>query len=227
MNPITHEQSSWTQPAPSVACREPALRSAGSARSVLTNYLNNCSILSESHRETEAAAGFLGRTDVIEVREQQRVHYLDEQGRRRSHVFDLIVTFKNGHKVAYAVKPLAVALRQDLRTTLEQVAKFVPSAVADAVAILVESDVSGWRYSNATALYSVAFDPKDEPAYAAVRTAIGAAKTTIGEIVAATGMKGRAFRAILRLFRGGELGIADGPFDYSSAVWPVHAGEAV
>ena len=214
------ELSSWPPPEPSLGCREPPLRSAGSCRSTLINYRYNRLIRTESHLETKAVLVFLARPDVIDVEEQQRVSYLDERGNPRSHVFDLRVTFTTGRKVAYAVKPLATALRKDLRAQLARIAQFAPRSFADAVALIVERDVSGWKYNNAALLYSANLEPSDdEPAIAAVRAAISEGAATIGDAVRASKLQGRAFRSILRLIGRGELVLAEGEIAYASKIW--------
>ena len=217
------DTNKFRPPAPSLGSRRPPLRSAGSARAAIVDPRANRVLYAESFLETKMTLVFLMRPDVLEVVEQQPVvSYVDGNGNKRTHTFDLLVTFVDGHKVAYTIKPLAKALKYALHSELNCIAQHVPKSVADAVALLTENSITPWQFSNAVLLHSAARDlHRYADTDAIVRATITKPQQTIGDIVQHTGLQGRAFRAVLRLIVRGELKvITQGLLTYATIVAP-------
>ena len=188
----------------------PATRAKASFWSYIVDPKTNRIIKSESHLETKLISIMKMRPDVVEVVGQApTISYTDPLGKPRKYTFDMLVTFSSGHKVAYAVKPLEKALKQNLKDQIKWISRFIPENTADAVMILTELDAEGWRFSNAKLLHSALRDrTTDDGALEAVRqTATG--PTTIRAIVAATGLGARAFRATVKLIALGELALTN------------------
>ena len=210
------------QPRPSAGTRSPSTRSTASFRSILVNPLNNRVVRTESHLESKHALTFMMRPDVLDVIEQHpRVEFIDHLGKLRFFTADICVTFTNGRRVAYSVKPLEKALKSGLRETIGLIARQVPTSVVDAFAILTEADVEPWQYSNAVLLYSAARRGDLDAEAAEAVLAVAHAPISIGDIVGRTGMAGRAFRAIIALLAQAQLVlITKGRLTYASIVAP-------
>jgi len=212
----------YTAPRAPLGARTPAKRSKASFRSHLVDLSTNAIVATESHLETKWVYIFQMRPDVETVIGQSpTIEYVDELGKLRRYTFDILVTFKNGTRVAYAVKPLAKALRQNLGVRMKWIAQFISRDIVDAVAILTEVGAEGWRFSNAKLLHSAR---REKMVDAAAMEAVGKAATqptTIGAIVHTTGLAARAFRAVVALIALGDLSLtSEGLITYASTVEP-------
>lgn len=217
----TFNDKIFVPPAPSEGSRTPPLRSAGSHRSTLVDPRRNRIIRTESHGELSHALRFLTNPHVDNVIEQQPVvPWVNARGKNRRHVFDMLITYRGGHRVACAVKPLATALKHAFRDELKLIASQMSSDVADSVMLLTEYSCQPWDLTNAKLRYSVLRDPPDVEAIEIVR-GVAIARMTIAEIVAAVGLAGRAYRAIVRLIANAELIVlSEGIYDYATVVAP-------
>ncbi|NEU14334.1 hypothetical protein G3T14_19700 [Methylobacterium sp. BTF04] len=163
----------------------------------------------ESYGELSAAHTLMARSDVVHLREQaEPVDYIDDLGEPRQHFFDFIVTLADGDKVAIAYRPDESAVRKDLASTLRSIAAHMNPSVADRVVHMSERHLPREIVRDAKLLRAVRRDnrPEDDKAVAAiVETLLGV--TTVGDLVRTSGLKGRAFRAIVRLIGDGILKI--------------------
>lgn len=211
----------FVPPAPSGGSRTPPLRSAGSHRSTLVDPRSNRIIRTESHGELSHALRFLTNPKVENVVEQQPVvPFIDARGKNRKHVFDLLISYRGGHRVACAVKPLRTALKRGFRDELKLIAAQMSPDVADSVMLLTEYSCQPWELTNAKLRYSVLRDAPDVEVIEIVR-GFATARMTIGEIVANVGLAGRAYRAIVRLIANAELIVlSEGIYDYATVVAP-------
>lgn len=212
----------WTPTLPSRASRRPPARSRGSARGAIYDHRRNLELVFESELERKTAYLLLANPDVIDIRDQPpAIEYKDKNGERRRHIFDFLVTFGDSRKLAIAVKPYAKAHSKNFAETLGAIAGQLPRDFADAVALVTERDLPRQDCKNAALLHSVAREhARDEDAENAVYIALSAqSETTIGAIVGVTGLKGRAYRALLRLIADGTVILLDRrPLDYHSHI---------
>lgn len=203
----------WTPPVPSMSSRTIGLKSKGSLRgSLVTADRQPRRVQYESALEKKVALVLLARLDVSDVREQpQACEYVDRTGATRSTTFDFMVTMTDGARVAVAVKPRSRAERHDLAGTLSLIASQVGADFADRLVLMTEDDVPRDVVHTAALLHAVKRDPLSE-ADGAVAAIVGtlSGSTTVGEIVAASGLRGAAFRAVARLIGSGTLTVVDG-----------------
>lgn len=175
----------------------------------------------ESNLERKVLLVLLARPDVAEVREQiAPVAYQDEAGAWRSHRFDFLVHGRDGRRVLVAVKPRDLAERHDLAVLLARIAGFVPRSLADTVRLMTEDDVPRDRVYNAKLFHCVRDDglpEHDGHVERIARTLVGA--TTVSCLVAASGLDGEGFRAIVRLIDRGTLRVVGhGRIGYGTTV---------
>lgn len=144
---------------------------------------------------------------VSHLREEaERVSYCDEGGKKRHHTFDFMQTLVDGRKVAVAVRPEARAakVRVIVRLIAQQAKGF-----ADAYLVVTDSMLTREKVHNAQLILSCRADA-DRPADERVRSLVAgiSAPVRIAQIVAASGLGGAAFRAVVRLIDLGELQLA-------------------
>lgn len=217
-------------PLPSRATRKLPTRSRMANRSLMVDPHRGRLIGAESNPERRTAFLLLARRDVVDLWDQPPVvHFRDAAGKKRRHTFDFLATLESGEKVAIAVKPLAKAKSQKLEATLAIIAPQIDPAFATSVALVTEADLDPVAVRNAVLIYSAAREPfRDVDAEAAVRAALStASEQTVGDVIAATGLKGRAFRAIVRLIADFEIEPATADaIDYDLAIRLVTGGAA-
>jgi hypothetical protein len=145
--------------------------------------------------------------ETKEMREQVRFSYgeADEQ----EHVFDVVVTQKNGTKIAYTIKP-EVRLRSGrFLEEMQIVAWWVRERrFANDVRLLTDLDLDEVDLHNAKVFAAVRKpDPEAEAiAMRLVSDLRGAA--TLFDLAIATGLEARGNRALLRLLRQNHLQLA-------------------
>lgn len=203
--------ASWAPPAPSLAERRiPTGPKAGSVRGhTLTNGPERRRLAFESNGEAKTAHVLLARPDVVDLREQaEPVSYVDALGYPRKHYFDFVATLATGERVAIAYRPHVKARRQGLDGTLRLIAAQMGRQVADRVVHMSELDLPRDLVHDAKLLHAVRRDdrPEDDRKLAAIAATLQGV-TTVGDLVRASGLAGRGFRAVVRLIGDGTLDI--------------------
>ncbi len=157
------------------------------------------------------------RPDVVEMREQVYFHY--GWKRDRHHIFDVLVTFRDGSRIAYTIKPARrTTMRmknqmpgEDFLTHMQMVAGWVEHlGFADDTRLLTEEDIDPVALHNAHIFAAVReADPKAEAlARSVVAELLGGIPLQV--LTLKTGLGARGYRALLRLIRLGELIPAQG-----------------
>ncbi|SEO36830.1 TnsA endonuclease N terminal [Paracoccus alcaliphilus] len=149
----------------------------------------------------------LARPDVVEVWDQPPpVCYQDTTGRKRSHTFDFLIAVTSGKRIAIAVKPDAIAERQGFRETLQRIRAATPLSFADKVVLITERSYCPSAARNAQKLHDFRRTP-DPEADGSIETLVRglSGPTTIAELVEASGLGGRAFRAAFKAIYAGVL----------------------
>jgi predicted Zn-dependent protease len=167
-------------------------------------------ILCESGLEKKSIYVLLTDPNVVDVWEQPpAVAYIDLDGVRREHTFDMLVTLRNGTKYAIAVKPAEIAKKHDLKAKLTHIAAQVPRNFADFVDFFTEEKgLTRDAVHDALLIHSVrrnASRDADETLKAIVATLSGT--VSVRMLVAASGLEGQGFRAVVRLIDEGTLRI--------------------
>ncbi len=142
---------------------------------------------------------------VVELMEQQRVHYLSN-GILRTHYLDLVLRFRNGNRVAFSIKYEEDREKSDLNAELQAVSDYEGDRVANAYRILREENVNLLEFKNAEQIISCAKD-HDVEAQQAVRNCLPkmgklASPRDIGSF---TRLGRRGERAAIALLQSGIL----------------------
>lgn len=223
-SPPTPRPSSppFTPPLGSSATRRIVVPEKGSLRGALVTRGEHRRVITfESELERKVLLVLLARPDVVEIREQVApVTYRDAEGVEREHRFDFLVRRRDGRRVLVAVKPMELALKYDLDGLIRRIARHVPRSLADSAIWMSERDVPRHAVFNATLLHCVRAD--GSPAYDRVVEGIAstlAGTTTVASLVAASGLAGEGFRAVVRLIDRGMLRmVGTGRIDYGTKI---------
>ena len=238
INPLSHSPAApasapppdhaWHPPAPSLSSRRLKLRSRGASRVQIVGGAVPTMIVCESDLERKAVYVLLADPDVIELREQPpAVAYVDQQGVKRTHTFDMVVTRRDGSRIAVAVKPSCRAERSGLRATLALIAAQMPRHFADGVQLLTERQLHRDAVHDALLIHTMRRRPNpvhDEQLRALVAGLSG--RTTVRSLVAASGLGAHGFGSVVRLIAAGTLAIIGRPrIGYDTVVRPVSPDE--
>ncbi len=199
-------------PAPTKASRIPAHHSKGSHRGRLLNTKTNRSLVYESKLEADVALVTLMRREVVDLWDQPpAVSYRDEDGVWRKHTMDYLAVLDDGRRIAMMVKPEAAVERRRLEALVKRIARQIPRAFATHVVIVSERDVPRATLADAKLVHAVRRIPEG-PADILVTGMVAAlrGRVAISEIVAASGMGGAAFQAVVRLVDTGTLRVVHG-----------------
>ncbi|MRX50290.1 hypothetical protein GI374_07480 [Paracoccus sp. S-4012] len=162
----------------------------------------------ESHTEMQVALVMLARPEVIDLENQLPHRWTDRDGALRTHFFDFRVSLRNGSRIALIVRSARKAANLDFRQTVRLIASQVLPEFADQVGVMTEKHLDPIEVHNAELIQSVR--QSDPEADAEVRSVIsgmvGAGR--IGDLAERTGLRGRGFRAVVRLIRRQELVLA-------------------
>lgn len=164
----------------------------------------------ESSLEKKIQLYAFSRPGTAEVKEQQRVDYIDFSGRSTQHYFDLLLETTNGESIAIAIKPSAIAEKSDVRSLLELIASQTPKAVADRVVLVTERNITRDLVYNAELIHSVRLDPEPD-SDDVVRSHVGElhGSLRIAELTKRCGIGGSAFRSVVRLIASGDIHLPD------------------
>lgn len=205
-------EPSFIRPLPSKATRKPPARSKSSSRGHVTGRGSPSGApprlrYYESKREQDVLYLLLARPDVVDIWDQPPpVFYHDANGRKRSHTFDFLITLTSGKRIAIAVKPDAIAERQGFRETLQRLRAATPLSFASEIVLITERSYCPSAARNAQKLHDFRRTP-DPEADGSIETLVQSLSgpTTIAELVEASGLGGRAFRAAFKAIYAGVL----------------------
>src|ERR1700730_13788142 len=83
------------------------------------------------------------RPDIVKVAEQPpSVTYIDDDGRRRRHIFDFLFTTTEGKRLLAAVKPAALVAVSGINRIVELVAEQISPSVVDFLVLITEEKLS-------------------------------------------------------------------------------------
>lgn len=164
-------------------------------------------IIYESNLERQTALLTLARTDVWNLWDQpERVAYVDHRGLTAHHVFDYLVQFNDGRRVAIAVKPDKDVERLGFRRTLERIRASLPLAFAHDIALVTDRNLHPAETQNAELLHMFRKAP-DDVADQIIAGAILLKPDgcSVADLCAATKLGPRAFPAIVRAIYAGVV----------------------
>lgn len=181
----------------------------------------NTAIITEAILERKAAQHYLAQPDVVSVRAQVGpVPYRGLDNAQHTHVFDLLVERGDGRRIAVAVKPYALAVKERLDLKLGCIAQSISPKFADEVTLFTDRTISRATEAN-NARFHALRKVEDTEADAAVRRFIGTltGQITLRRLVEVVGLGGRAFRAaFVAVFLGLLVQVSSGVIDYSTVV---------
>lgn len=215
----TKRDALWKPPGETRASRTINFKSRASGRAIVLSGTNR-EIHCESLLERKIALQLLTNKLVQNVVEQPPpVDYIDATGKSCKHFFDFLVTMTDGRRIAIAVRPEARAGK--IRALLPFVAASAPD-FADGFLVLTQEHAPQAAVANASLILSArrTVRPHHEQT---VRTLVAGihGDVTIGDIVAASGLHGDGFRAVVRLIDKGELRVVTGGcIDYATRIEP-------
>lgn len=164
-------------------------------------------IISASQAERETCLLLLAQQNLWNLHDQPNpVTFTDLDGTKRTHRFDYLVEFRDGSKIAVAVKPESRVKSLNFRDTLAAIERDLPLGFADKVCLVTERNRHPDEVHNAQLLNFFRRCP-DHEADSIVSEGIASltGETTIAELLEPTRLDGRGFRAIFRAIYDGKL----------------------
>ncbi|MFJ1308320.1 hypothetical protein [Agrobacterium sp. P15N1-A] len=137
-----------TVPKSSSASRVPSAKSPFNTRATAVNPLNDTIILMESALELKAGK-ILKTMDVVELREQVKIEWVDLDGVVHTHTFDFWIRKRCGKRVAIAVKPFEKLASKQLIDMLILIKDQGIGGIADDVSFITEHFASEYAAANA------------------------------------------------------------------------------
>jgi hypothetical protein len=168
-------------------------------------------IVFESKLEQRVLHLLLARRDVHDIWDQPpAVTYPAADGRQKRHVCDFLFTRADGRRIAIAVKPTERAIMRKFRDELQRIRAGTDLVFAQDVVLITDRSFTPPAARNAARLHEFRRTP-DLEADEIVTSIIGrlTETTTIAEVVADSGLFGRAFRAAFRAIYGGAARVLD------------------
>ncbi len=207
---FTERNTIAQSPNPSRAARNIPKRSRGHGNGQLvdTNPLTGERriVQLESWGEGRAYLVLRANPNVIEIREQYPVGYLNAKGKPATHYFDLLVVLKDGRKVAYAVKPLSRVEKTNLVNELRLVRKAAVPKILDEVRLITDRHFTPARAHNAERLYMLARSFDDHQYREFLMQIKGSDFVgTIGTLLSNLGLGSSGFAMVLRAAFDGHI----------------------
>ncbi|WP_102227001.1 PDDEXK family nuclease [Acidimangrovimonas sediminis] len=159
----------------------------------------------ESHHEANASLLLAARPEVIDLVEQVRFDWFDQDGEIHKHYIDLVATERDGTVVGYAVRPLARVKDAYLAQLVRVKEQAIDQGVLHDFRLFTERDICPAELYNAKLFHSVRRPDcfADPVAKDVVGQMTGV--VAIGRLVEQTRLDGMGFRALVRLIRSGHL----------------------
>jgi len=164
-------------------------------------------IISASQGERETCLLTLAMPNLWNLFDQPKpVSFVEVDGRQRTHRFDYLAEFKEGSRVAIAVKPFERAKQLNFKASLKAIKRDLPVGFADKVVLVTERERHRAEVQNAELLNFFRRCP-DREADGVVGDLIDRLFSEISliELFNKSGLGARAFRAIFRAIYAGKL----------------------
>ena len=162
--------------------------------------------------------------DVLQVQEQfGPIPFVGDDGRPANHFIDLMITRRDGRRVAVAVKPTIRLESGRFLRELNALAKSMPSGIADELVLVTENCFSRADAFNAVMYLRFALcpDPVVERRLKDVLSAVSG-DISICDLAERCRAGGRAFRPIVRgIFEGQLKKLSQGRIDLFTKVRPL------
>lgn len=164
-------------------------------------------IISASQGERETCLLLLAMPDLWNLFDQPKtVSFVDIDGKQRMHRFDYLAQFKDGSRVACAVKPQEKVERLNFKPTLAAIKRDLPVGFADKVVLVTERERHRAELQNAELLNffrRCADEDADDVVADLISRLFG--EISLAELIGKSGLGARAFRAVFRTIYAGKL----------------------
>ncbi|WP_378946236.1 TnsA endonuclease N-terminal domain-containing protein [Paracoccus sp. R86501] len=139
----------------------------------------------------------LSQRAVVDIWDQPpQITYRNQVGKLSSHTFDFLITLEDRKKIAIAVKPGVLAERNGFDREFALIKTQIAKQFADDALLVTDGSFSAAEVRNAELLHMFR-QAEDVEADVAIQQILRGmnCETSLGQVVAATGLQGRAFRA--------------------------------
>ncbi len=187
--------------------RRPVIRSRSHNGSLMVDPGDHLIKPAESHIEHDALLIMMSDPAVAKIDCQQGpITYVDKSGIERTTIFDIVVTLKNGSRIAVIVKPATKARKANLNEWIQLITDQLPAWFANSTVLVTDEHMPAWLVSNARLFHSVRFDVARSVEDDIVRYARDVqTPLTINELAMPFGGTARVFRAVVRQMFAGNL----------------------
>lgn len=196
---------------PSVATRTPRPKKRGSRVGFIVDPFRRIRIWYESALEEAILLCLVASPAVTKVEEQQRIRYRDADGADWTYTSDFRVTWRSGRVSTIEAKYVADAVKGRTTERLELIAANAIDGMTDDYRIVTERDVDEVSIANARDIVGCGLDDdvlgKRHVADVLKRLP---STTTLAEVVDASGLGVRGYRAAVALLQSGVLSLGPG-----------------
>jgi len=163
--------------------------------------------ISASQLERVTCLLALADPNLWNLHDQPRpVSYIDASGRQRMHRFDWLAEYRDGSRVAMAVKPGERVEKLNFRSTLAAIRRDLPKGFADKVCLITERNHHPKEVQNAELLNFFRRCPDEEADLLVAETIAGLTdELSISDLIKPLGLGARGFRAAFRAIYAGLL----------------------
>ncbi len=154
-------------------------------------------LIFESDLERKCLLVLLSQRAVVDIWDQPpQITYRNQVGKLSSHTFDFLITLEDRKKIAIAVKPGVLAERNGFDREFALIKTQIAKQFADDALLVTDGSFSAAEVRNAELLHMFR-QAEDVEADVAIQQILRGmnCETSLGQVVAATGLQGRAFRA--------------------------------
>lgn len=194
-------------PTPSKAARPISGSSPKNYRGFLIDHERNVELKFESKLEHDTLLLWLASSKISLIQEQPpAIEYYDDDGVFHHHFFDFYAETKDSRRYLVDVKPTAFVESSDILKVQQWIREQHGSAIADRMLLRTEQHAHPDDVADAKLLLRACRIPSED----ADQAVLWVIEKTSGwllirDIVAATGLEGAAFNAIMRMVRYGGL----------------------
>jgi hypothetical protein len=201
----------WTPPSEKNhrGARAVGFSSKGSSRTVFVVDGNVEGV--ESDLELYSGLWMLAQPDIVDVISQwPQVQYVDRDGVLRRFTFDFTSVHKDSSRTAHSVKPASKVASSEVEEIHLLLQRQMSPKLANRINLVTEAKLKPQDRFNAEVIYAARRFPV--PAHDAVIEKLIAdlhGTTTVGALREASGLRGAAYRAVVRLIAARKLELVD------------------
>jgi hypothetical protein len=195
----------WKPPGEARGSRVIGFRSKGSGRGAFQ--INGFRDGAESELEMDAMLCALAREDVVDVVGQSpQVTYVDDDGKPHKFTFDFTTVHKDGTRTAHSVKPKVFVGSSRVESVHALLQRQMSPRKVQSINLITEAKLSDEARFNAEVIYTARRFPVPEHD-ALIETLVADlhGATSIRSLCRASGLRGQAFRPVVRLIAAGTL----------------------